>query len=144
MGLYTIVLAVRPSADRRCAIPGFEFLMVRNRKRGGWELPGGRAEPGETAAACASREFFEETGRRWRNPLLVERRDGPLGEGHVFLCWAGPMVGVHRAEEILEVGFHQELPRVAELSFPTDPYPELFAVAARVLRTLPGAGARRP
>jgi ADP-ribose pyrophosphatase YjhB (NUDIX family) len=42
------------------------FLLVVQRKnepaRGLWSLPGGRVEPGETAAAAAVREVAEETG----------------------------------------------------------------------------------
>jgi 8-oxo-dGTP diphosphatase len=29
------------------AFKGNEFLMVYNRKRNGWEMPGGKIEPGE-------------------------------------------------------------------------------------------------
>lgn len=49
--------------------------MVRNRRRSGrWELPGGRARPGEEPEACARRELLEETGRTMVLPLLVQRR----------------------------------------------------------------------
>lgn len=40
------------------------YLLVRERKRRrkGWFLPGGRAEPGESLAEAALRETLEETG----------------------------------------------------------------------------------
>jgi predicted acetyltransferase len=38
------------------------WLWVKNRKRGTWEVPGGRREPGEAIACAAKRELFEETG----------------------------------------------------------------------------------
>ena len=41
---------------------GPEVLLVFDRWRGQWELPGGRPEPGETARAAAVRELAEETG----------------------------------------------------------------------------------
>ena len=39
-----------------------KFLMVYNQKRRGWEMPGGRIEPGETPGEAAEREFAEESG----------------------------------------------------------------------------------
>ena len=40
------------------------FLMVYNERRGGWEMPGGHVEEGETSAQAAAREFEEESGYR--------------------------------------------------------------------------------
>ncbi|HEX6473152.1 MAG TPA: NUDIX hydrolase [Streptosporangiaceae bacterium] len=37
-------------------------LLVLNRRRRQWELPGGMIDPGETPRAAAVREFVEETG----------------------------------------------------------------------------------
>lgn len=37
-------------------------VVVRNRWRGEWELPGGMRDPGETAHQAAVRELAEETG----------------------------------------------------------------------------------
>lgn len=39
-----------------------QFIVVNNRKRGGWEIPGGNREPGDSILYTASRELFEETG----------------------------------------------------------------------------------
>ncbi|MCT2591054.1 NUDIX domain-containing protein [Streptomyces sp. N2-109] len=43
---------------------GSRVLMVHERQRGCWELPGGSIEPGETPRAAAVRELWEETGQR--------------------------------------------------------------------------------
>ncbi|WP_411832114.1 NUDIX hydrolase [Pseudoxanthomonas mexicana] len=43
-------------------------LLVRNRRRKAWELPGGYVDAGESAAHCAVREVMEETGQRATNP----------------------------------------------------------------------------
>ncbi|MGF7056731.1 NUDIX domain-containing protein [Brassicibacter mesophilus] len=39
-----------------------KYVMSYHSKRKGWEFPAGRREEGETAAECAIRETFEETG----------------------------------------------------------------------------------
>lgn len=38
------------------------WLFVKNRRRGGWEMPAGRPEAGEDSIAAAARELKEETG----------------------------------------------------------------------------------
>ena len=38
------------------------FLLVHSIRRGSWDCPGGRREPGESVAECAARELAEETG----------------------------------------------------------------------------------
>jgi 8-oxo-dGTP diphosphatase len=54
--------------------------------RGRWSVPGGRCEPGETAAAAAVREVREETGLLVRPTALVGRveRPGPAGVVYVI------------------------------------------------------------
>jgi 8-oxo-dGTP diphosphatase len=44
------------------AFSGGRFLMVFNKKRDGWEMPGGRIEDGESAEDAVKREFLEEAG----------------------------------------------------------------------------------
>jgi 8-oxo-dGTP diphosphatase len=43
---------------------GHECLMVFNRYRQAWELPGGMLDPGESAREAAIRELAEESGQR--------------------------------------------------------------------------------
>lgn len=56
-----------------------------------YAFPGGRAEPGETPAETALREFFEETGIRAANPRLFAtydlkgENDAPEKRTHFFL-----------------------------------------------------------
>jgi ADP-ribose pyrophosphatase YjhB (NUDIX family) len=54
------------------------FLLIRRTKPPSADLfafPGGRAEPGETPAETAIREFCEETGIVARNPVLFATYD---------------------------------------------------------------------
>ncbi|MFA6947894.1 MAG: NUDIX hydrolase, partial [Eubacteriales bacterium] len=41
---------------------GDKFIYCKKRGRESWELPGGHIEPGESDAAAARRELYEETG----------------------------------------------------------------------------------
>jgi ADP-ribose pyrophosphatase YjhB (NUDIX family) len=55
-----------------------KFLLIRRKNPPAADLyayPGGRAEPGETPAETAIREFFEETGIRVRDPVLFATYD---------------------------------------------------------------------
>lgn len=133
--MYTIIVAIRKGAPRPdAAIPGHEFLMVRNRRRGGrWELPGGRAQPGESPETCAQREFLEETACRMIGPMLVQRRNSPLGEGFVYLCRASKRMGSPRPDEIEDVRYFSRLPAPPALSFPDDPYDQIFSSAQKAL-----------
>lgn len=74
-------------------IRGNEVYLIRHTYTPGWHFPGGGVEPGESAAAAAAREVFEESGYRLAGALelfglyhsmLVTNRD------HValYLCRA--------------------------------------------------------
>lgn len=64
------------------------FLLIRriNPPWADWyAFPGGRAEPGETPEQTALREFFEETGIKARNPVLLATYDLNGDDRHFFL-----------------------------------------------------------
>lgn len=53
------------------ALRGSEVLLVYNRWRRCWELPGGMIDPGESPCEAAVREFREETGQVARDVRLA-------------------------------------------------------------------------
>jgi ADP-ribose pyrophosphatase YjhB (NUDIX family) len=64
------------------------LLLVRRGRepgRGLWSLPGGRCEPGESAAAAAVREVREETGLEVVAGAVVGRVERPAPGGRVYV-----------------------------------------------------------
>ena len=64
-------------------------VLVFNRYRQVWELPGGLIDPGETPRDCAARELVEESGCVARNLEwlgIIEVEDGNTHYGAVFVC----------------------------------------------------------
>jgi 8-oxo-dGTP diphosphatase len=57
------------------------FLMVLNPKRKGWEMPGGRVEPGEDTDSAVRREFREETGQEFLPMAAMHNGDGVIFAG---------------------------------------------------------------
>lgn len=119
--MWTYCIAFTPDLER--------FLMVRSRKRGGWEMPGGRTEPGETSLSSALREFREETGHAL---ITDERLSAPLGDGRVFFGTIGPRTGTPNAPEISEVSLFERLP--GDLAYPDEEYAPLIELGKGLLR----------
>lgn len=61
-------VTIWPRAAASAAIFRGDRILIAERgggpRKGYWSLPGGKIEPGETAAAAAAREIMEETGLR--------------------------------------------------------------------------------
>jgi len=85
--------------------------MVYNPKRNGWEMPGGRIEPGVKANEAVIREVLEESGCIFEPIAWMRLRDGGIFTGDVS-CLST------KAE--MERGFFDRLPNI--LSFPNEEY----------------------
>ena len=90
---------------------GKDFLMIFNPRRGGWEMPGGRVEDGESVRQAAIREFAEESGLEL--DVLACR---PIFDSNVCLG----NVGKEIAEGEMEYRFFSALP--SPLAFPREEY----------------------
>jgi len=78
-------------------------VLVFNRYRKVWELPGGLIDPGESARDSAARELAEEAGCTARNLRwlgLVEVADGATHFGAVFTCDVDAVPASFSSDEI--------------------------------------------
>jgi ADP-ribose pyrophosphatase YjhB (NUDIX family) len=85
-----------PKLDVRGAVfRDGEILLVREKSDGGWTLPGGWVDVGESPSESVTREIREESGYSTRAVKLIalydrDRHDHPLHAWHVwkavFLC----------------------------------------------------------
>ncbi len=95
--------ALRPAAVAVALVSDDEgrpcFVLTRRAERlrshgGQWALPGGRLDPGESAAQGALRELAEEVGLKLsERAVLGELDDYPTRSGFVItpvVVWAGP------------------------------------------------------
>lgn len=97
-------------------VPNGRWLLVRRADTGGWSLPGGTVEWGETILEALPRELFEETGARLRS---IERTVGVFSRPDrdprfhavtvVVRCEVEmPVQPPSNPLEILDVGFFEE------------------------------------
>lgn len=96
--------------------------MVFNKKRNGWEMPGGSIEPGETPEEAAVREFKEESGLE----LFLE---GIQTIDNCYVCVGRTGERVQEGEMIYD--FFKELP--SNLSFSAEEYAPVLEWGKRIL-----------
>ncbi|WP_220270063.1 NUDIX hydrolase, partial [Marinitenerispora sediminis] len=88
-GIAGVVGGGAPPLALMAAVFRGAVLLVFDRGRGQWELPGGRIEPGESPRRAAHRELREEAGRRTGPAHLAGMAEFDL---------ATPVPGVRRRE----------------------------------------------
>lgn len=91
------------------------WLFIKHRKRGGYELPAGHPDHGESSEAAAARELSEETGAE---DFTIEpvsyysvESGGEIQYGRLFLAEVRLLGEITDSNEIEEVGLFSELPR---------------------------------
>jgi 8-oxo-dGTP pyrophosphatase MutT (NUDIX family) len=95
------LVRVRPAAGALCVDDQDRVLLIWRHRfipdMWGWELPGGRVEPGEDLAEAAAREVLEETG--WRPGPLTHLLDVRTSPG-----FTNAVHHIYRAEGAVQVG----------------------------------------
>jgi len=113
-----------PKVDVRAAVlHEGDLLLVRERDDGGWTLPGGWADVGQSAAECVEREVLEESGFIVKAKRLLacwdrNKHPHPPYLFHIYkLVFQCELAGGAPAasDETSEVGFFAE-DRMPELS----------------------------
>jgi len=124
MWTYTVAFLSGVPVDRA------PFIMVRSRKRGGWEMPGGRLKSGEDPFEGAKREFLEETGRKLQ--CTPDKRTG-WHDGYVYFGrFRDEVISEPITGEVLEVKIMSEVPD--DLAFPREEYDTLIAMGKKILK----------
>jgi len=91
------------------------WLFIKHRKRGGYELPAGHPDQGESSEAAAARELAEETGAEdfTIEPVSYYSVDSGTGKqyGRLFLAEVRSLGEISDSTEIEEVKVFSELPQ---------------------------------
>ena len=118
---YTRVVCVSRYKDK--------FVFSYNKKRNGWEIPGGHIEKGETWIEAAKREVYEETGatKIKIEPVCIYKINS-----FALLCFCEilELDELPKEYEIEKIMFSNELPN--NLTFP-DAYKLYFEVVKKYL-----------
>lgn len=115
---HMMIVVEKPRSVYTVALKDGKVLMVYNPRRKGWEMPGGKIEPGETAREAAAREFMEEAG--YAVSITAERNIG-----YCDVCAA--VLGEKVSEAEMESELFEELPD--NLAFSTDEYVDVISWA---------------
>lgn len=118
---HAMIAVEKPRTVYSVAVEDGKFMMVFNGKRNGWEMPGGKIEPGETTEEAARREFLEESG------FEVEII-GKTNIGYCDVCACRLVRKVADGE--MESKLFDELPD--DLAFATDEYENVIGWAKNV------------
>ncbi|MRR23877.1 NUDIX domain-containing protein, partial [bacterium] len=113
------------------------WLVVKHRRRGGWEMAAGHPEQGEGSVEAAVRELTEETGAVdfVLEPVTFYAVDAGQGKqfGRLFLAEVETLGELTDTAEIEEVKVFQRLPR--KLSLP-EVMSFLYSVARQYEKSL--------
>ncbi len=111
---HVMIVVERPRTSYCVAFDGDGFLMVYHPRRKGWEMPGGKLEPGETPEKAAVRECLEESGYEIK---VVSVRD----IGYCDVCAA--RIVSKKGDGEMESRLFSDIPE--ELSFDRNEYEEV-------------------
>ena len=116
------------------AFSGDSFLMVFNKKRDGWEMPGGSIQEGESAEDAAKREFLEEAGYAIN---VLEMTD--LGHCRVCACL---LLGRQNDSPEMASELFTEIPE--NTAFERSEYESVVPWARSAVRSVLGSSRDRP